>query len=261
MHWKTMVSEVKGASIKFKSYEETVPKILDILKLQRELKKYDKIVLKPCLTRSSEDSTPRELVESVLRFCLEHKNPVAEIFIAEGADGEDTADLFDEIGYRALAEKYPVSLVDLNQTETEEIENFDFLKFSNVEYPKILLEGLVISLPKLSENEETDISGALSNMLGAFPADHYSGFFSRGKNKIRKWPIKYSIHDIIKCKSPDFAVVDASSYGVILAGLPLEIDKQGAKLLGKNWKEVSHLKLLDEKLAEREDERDEFEYV
>lgn len=248
---------VKGASIKFKSYEETIPKILNILKLQRELKKYDKIVLKPYLTDSLEKSTPKELTESVLKFCLEHKNPVAEIFIAEGADGEDTMNLFDFFKYKELAEKYPVSLVDLNQTETEEIEDFDFLKFSTISYPKILRGSLVISLPKLSLDEETEMNGALSNMLGAFPASHYKGFFYRQKNKIRKWPIKYSIHDITKCKFPEFAIVDASNYGTILAGLPLEMDKQGAKLLGKNWKDIPYLKLIEESLTEKENEEEE----
>ncbi|MBU0760705.1 MAG: DUF362 domain-containing protein [Nanoarchaeota archaeon] len=254
-----MVDEVKGASIKFKSYEETVPKILDLLKLQRELKKYDKIVLKPNLANSSEESTSREFTEAVLKFCLEHKNPVAEIFIAEGVDGADSGEVFEYLGYGALAEKYSVGLVDLNKTETKEIEDFDFSKFSTIHYPKILLESLIISLPKLCENEETVISGSLSNMLGAFPAEHYKGFFSKEKSKIRKWPIKYSIHDIVKCKFPDFAVVDASSQGVILAGLPLEIDKQAAKLLGKNWKEIPYLKMIEESLTEKE-EKDEFEW-
>jgi uncharacterized protein (DUF362 family) len=254
-----MVSEVKGASIKFKSFEETVPKILDLLKLQRELKKYDKIVLKPYLAKSPEESTPKKFVESVLKFCLEHKNPVAEVFIAEGADGEETSELFNEQGYKILAEKYPVSLIDLNQAETQEIEKFDFLKFPSIKYPKVLLESFVISLPKLSENKETEISGALSNMLGAFPAEHYSGFFSRGKNKIRKWPIKYSVHDIVKCKLPDFAIVDASEKGVLLAGLPLEIDKQAAKLLGKSWKEVPYIKTIEESLSEKEEDESEKE--
>ena len=35
---------VKGASIRFKSYEETPKKILELLKLHNELKKYDKIL-------------------------------------------------------------------------------------------------------------------------------------------------------------------------------------------------------------------------
>lgn len=242
----------KGAAIKFSSYGETVPKLLEILKLQHELKKYDKIVLKPNLTNSIEESTSKEFLESVLRFCLEHKNPVAEIFIAEGAEEDDTIELFDSVGYQQLAEKYGVSLIDLNNTETEQIESQDFLKFSEINYPSVLTESFLISLPKINQNTETLLSGSLSNMLGAFPASHYSGFFSQGKNKIRKWHIKYSIHDIIKCKSPNLAIADASQQGLILAGLPLEIDKQSAKLLGMDWKEVPYIRLIDQSLGDQE---------
>jgi uncharacterized protein (DUF362 family) len=244
---------VKGASIKYKSYDETIPKLLEILKLGKELKKYDKIVLKPYLSESEEHSTPPEFVESVLKFCLKNKNPVAEVFIAEGADGYVTEELFDSLGYKKLAEKYSVGLIDLNDSETSEIEDPYFLKFSSINYPKILSESFVISLPKLEENEETTILTSLSNMLGAFPAKFYSGWFSKAKTKIRSWPIKHSIHDIIRCKMPEFAVVDASERGMILAGLPLEIDKQSAKLLNLNWKNVPHIKLLDEEFAEIEE--------
>ncbi|MFH1802673.1 MAG: DUF362 domain-containing protein [archaeon] len=256
-----MVSEVKGASIRFKSYEETVPKILGILKLQRELKKYDKIVLKPFLTNPLHESTSTEFVESVLKFVLEHRNPVAEVFIAEGADGEDTQELFEALGYDLLAEKYDVSLVDLNKGETEFIENYEFLKFNGIEYPKILMESFVISLPRLGVNEETGIWGPLSNMLGAFPAAHYKGFFSSTKSKIRKWPIKYSIHDIVRCKMPDFAIVDGKEQNAVLAGLPLEMEKQGARLLDKEWKDVQYIRLIEESFSEKEEKKDEFDFA
>lgn len=256
-----MVSEVKGASIQFKSYEESVSKLLGILKLQREIRKYDKVILKVFLTNPLHESTQKDFVESVLKFVLEHKNPVAEVFIAEGADGEDTQELFEVLGYDKLAEKYDVSLVDLNKAETEVIENYEFLKFDGVNYPRLLLEGFVISLPKLGVHPETDITGALSNMLGAFPSEHYRGFFSRSKNKIRKWPIKYSIHDIVRCKMPDFSIVDASEQRAILAGLPLEIDKQAAKLVGVEWKEVPYIRLVDESFSEKKERNEEIEFV
>jgi uncharacterized protein (DUF362 family) len=240
----------KGASIKFQSYKETIPKILDLLNLKQEIKKYDKIVLKPSITNNPEDSTPIAMVEQVLRFCLDNKNPVAEVYIAEGADGYETTSLFDSVGYQKLAEHYEVNLLDLNDVETEEIEDGEFLKFASIKYPKILKDSFIISLSKLAENEETVIAGSLSNMLGAFPAAHYTGFFSEKKKKIRKWPIKYSVHDILKCKMPQFAVVDATEKGYILAGLPLEMDKQSAKLLGKNWKEIPYLALVNDSFLE-----------
>jgi len=236
---------VKGASIKFTTYKEAVPKLLNLLKAGAELKKYDKIVLKPYI-KSKEAHTQVEFVEAVLQFCLANKNPITEVFIAEGADGADTGELFESLGYQTLAEKYAIGLIDLNNTEVEEVIDEEFLKLTSIQYPKILKESCVISLPVLTEDEEIEIIDSLSNMLGAYPSSHYAGFFSLKKNKIRKWPIKYSVHDILRCKMPNFAVIDSSQQGLIIAGLPIEVDKQAAKLLGKDWKSVSHLKLIEE---------------
>jgi uncharacterized protein (DUF362 family) len=182
---------------------------------------------------------------------LKNKNPVAEIFIAEGADGADTMELFNKLGYAKLAERYSVGLLDLNSADVERIEQYDFAKFSEIMYPKILKDSFVISLPLLIPNEEISFEGALSNMLGAFPAKYYKGFFSRTKSKIRKWPLKYSVHDILKCKMPDFALIDSSEKGAILAGIPRDADKQAAKLLGIEWKDVGYLRLVEETFLEK----------
>ena len=50
---------------------------------------------------------------------------------------------------------------------------------------------------------------------------------------------------------PNFTLVDASDKGNIFAGQPLEIDKQAAKLLNLEWKNVEHLRLIDESFSER----------
>lgn len=255
----------KGAAIKFESYEKTIPKILRFIHLPEEIKKYDKIVLKPKLNSlNPEDSqnTNVKLIEQVLLFCLEHKNPVSEVFIAEGADGFDTSDLFEELGYRDLAEKYNVGLVDLNNADVEGIRSKHFLKFDNIPYPKILKDSFVISIPAFTRHEEYEMSASLPNMLGAFSSKYYSGFFSLSKNKIRKHPIKFSIHDIIRCKMPDMAIIDASKEGYIFAGIPFEMDKQIAKLIDKHWEDVEYLSLIDESfLNEEEDALEEEDYL
>ena len=243
---------VKGASIRFKSYEETPKKILELLKLHNELKKYDKIVIKTFLSSDSEKSTSVDLAESVLKFCLAHKNPIAEIYLVDGADGEDTEYLFDSQGYKKLSEKYNVGLVDLNYSDTEVIQEDSFTKFDEIHFPKLLKNSFLISLTKLSHDEETVMTGSLSNMLGAFPSSKYKGLFSTRKNKIRKWPIKYSIYDILKCKTPNFAVIDSSDKGFILAGLPFELDKNAAKLLEKNWQMIPYLNLIHENTPKEE---------
>ena len=242
---------VKGVAVNFKSYEETIPKLLKLIKFDEELKKHDKIVLKPSLIPNDrESSTSSEFTEQILKFSMENKNPGTEIFIAEGCDGQKTTELFDEYGYTSLAEKYAIGLIDLNNTETEEIENSEFLRFDAIIYPKILLDSFVISLPKLNTSEEFGITGALDNMLGAYPARYYKGFFSSTKNKLNKHPKKYQIHDILKCKMPNFTLIDASEKSTLLAGQALEMDKQASKLLGIDWRTLPHLKLIDESFSE-----------
>lgn len=246
---------VKGVSVKFKSYQTTVPALLKLIKLSDELKKHSKIILKPLLRSSDSANTPIEFVESVLKFCKEHKSPDAELLIAEGSDGENTTDMFNLSGYRALAEKYSVGLIDLNDAEVEEVLDGEFLRFQRIFYPKILMDAFIISLPPLNEDEETEIMASLPNMLGVFPSPYYKGFFTTKKSGIRKWPLRYSIHDILKCRMPGLAVVDASKQGFILAGQPLEIDKQSAKLLGRDWKSIQYLRLLDQSFEEEQKAR------
>ncbi|MEI6731125.1 MAG: DUF362 domain-containing protein [archaeon] len=239
----------KGVSIQFKSYGETVPKLLNFIKLGEELKQHDKIVLKPFMQNSFSKSTPGGFVEAVLKFCIANKRPEAKIIIAEGANGEETMDLFEESGFKKLAERYNVSIMDLNTSETEEMRNPEFTKFDSIMYPSILNNSFVISLPILTEDPELQVVTSMSNMIGAFPSKHYKGFFTQKKKKLESWPTKFSIHDINLCKMPNLAVIDASEKGVILAGKPLDTDKQAVKLLGHDWTNVEFIRMLDERLA------------
>jgi uncharacterized protein (DUF362 family) len=239
----------KGASIKFESFSATVPSLLEIIKLEKELKNHDKIVIKTSLLDSNTENSNNvsaDFAEAVLKYVLEHRKPNAEVFIAEGADGYNTGELFNLFKYNELAEKYSIGLVDLNNAETQELEYDGFLKFKQIEYPSLLKDSFVISLAKAQENPETLVYASLPNMLGAFSSKYYSGLFSKAKSKIRKWPIKFSIHDSLKCKMPNLAIIDASQKGLILAGVPLDVDKKAASLLGKDWKAVPYLRLVDE---------------
>lgn len=235
----------KGVSVKFKSYEETIPRVLDIIKFDVELAKQQTIILKPSVQPDG-TVTKAGLVEAVLKYCLAKKQGPAKVFIAEGSDGASTDDMFEAAGYNRLAEHYPVSFIDLNTAAVEHTQNGEFLKFQSIAYPVALKEAFVISLPAPREHPEVEYSGALANMLGAFPAKHYAGWFSTTKNKMREHPLKYAIHDILKVKMPDAAIIDASDKGMLFVGNPLEMDKQAAKLYKGDWKNVQHLRLVEE---------------
>ncbi len=245
----------KGVSIKFVSYEETVPKVLRAIKLDEELKKHQTILIKPNLLNKEDAYTPVDFADAVVKFCVQHKLPEAQILVVEGSDGQDTMDIFEHKGYKTLAEKYGVALVDLNKTEAELIGDNSFLANHEIMFPSLLKEGFLISLPVLTKHDRHDITGSLSNMLGAYPAKHYKGFFSKTKNKL-VGPTKYQIHDIVKCKMPSLALIDAHAYGAILAGQPLEVDKQAAKLLGIDPKSIAHLRIIEESLHQQKTKND-----
>ncbi len=241
---------VKGVSIKFSSYNESVPKLLKLIKLDQELKKHERIVIKPLLTGEKEKSTQVEFVESLVAFCAANKNPTAEIFVAEGVDGADTMETYDAMGYRRLAESYGIGLVDLNKTACETIGKNEFMGFETILYPTILKDSFVISASPLRADEATVIAGSVANMRGAFPARHYKGFFSSRKNKLDGYPMKYQLHDIALCKIPNLGVIDGAAQGTIIAGQPIEIDKQAAKVIGLDPKAIGHLRMLEETLAQ-----------
>lgn len=245
----------KGVAVKIKSYQETIPKILKLIKFDQELQKHERIILKPNLVKDFPDrSTKPEFLEAVIKFCMENKNPGTEVMIAEGADGADTTELFESLGYSKIAEKYGIGLIDLNHTETKEVMSPDFLRFESILYPEILLNSFVISMPQLNTHEELGISASLDNMIGAFPSKHYQGFFSSKKNKIAKHALKYQIHDILKCKMPDFAIIDVPSLSLVIAGQPLDMDKQAAKAVGLDWNKLPHLHLINESFSESKKE-------
>jgi len=235
----------KGVSVKFVSYKETIPKVLDALKFDQELQKHMRIVLKPVLNTIG-NNTPVEFTEAVLAYCLAKKQPMAELCIAEGSEGAETGELFDAAGYTKLAERYGVSLIDLNTAATEPQQRGEFLKYADIQLPLVLKDSFVIALPKAGDHPEWEYSGALATMLGAYPARHYRGWFTKQKSKLREFPVRYAIHDILKCKMPNTAIIDASDKEKILIGDPFELDKQGAKLYRGDWKNVQHLRLLEE---------------
>jgi uncharacterized protein (DUF362 family) len=242
---------VKGLAVKLKSYDETIPKVLTMIKLADELKKHKNIVIKVNLVPGQpQNSTKTEFVEPLIQFCIANKNQGTTIILAEGSDGAETRDLFDEYGFTRLAEKYSLGLIDLNEASSVEVQNPEFLRFKSIHYPEILLNSMVITASPARPHNELGLSASIDTMLGAFPGYKYRGFFSNTKKKLRDYPLKYQIHDILKCKMPDLAVIDAGESGFLIIGKPLDMDKQAAKLFSLDWNEIAHLRLVDESFSQ-----------
>ena len=110
-------------------------------------------MLKPNLAQDSNNSVSADFVEAILKFVQENKNPVTEVFIAEGADGIETEELFESQGYKKLAEKYDVGLIDLNTTETQEVISEEFITIDD--FMKVQLKvAEVISADRVEKSEK-----------------------------------------------------------------------------------------------------------
>jgi len=248
------------ASVKFTSYEESVRSVLDELNIRSVLHRQSKILLKPNLTcnRQPPVTTPASFVREILEYCLGCSK--AKILIAEGS-GSNTGNCYRDLGYLDMARQYGIKLIDLNEEEVVVKRSSLFKKFDYIYFPKVLEDGFLISLPVLKEHGEAKVTISLKNMLGSFPKGRYQGEKYEGswKAKMHQWPVDYSIHDILVCKFPDLAIVDASvgqkggevsgtpeEFGLILAGDPLEVDKKGAEILGRDWRKIKHIRWADE---------------
>jgi uncharacterized protein (DUF362 family) len=241
--------------VKFVDYEKSVPKLLDKANFDKIIKDKKRIFLKPNLIicKHFPTTTDAGFVEEIIKYIKKH-NKRAEIIIAEGSGGSKTKKCFEKLGYNKLSEKYKIPLLDLNSAKTTRVKNGKFLKFSFIDYPRVLLSGFVISLPVLKEHSTARATISLKNMLGAFPAKPRRNW----KVAMHKWPIEYAIHDSLVCKWPDYAICDGSiaqlehelhgyhkQLDILLAGEPLAVDKKGVLLLGHDWKRVPHLVLAD----------------
>jgi len=255
-----MEKKKEVVEVKFLDYEKSVLELLDRTDFKKIIKEQKRIFLKPNLTLCKYFPTTTEVrfTEQVVKYIRKY-NKKAELIIAEGSGGDETEKCFEKLGYNALSDKYNIPLLDLNETEMTRIQDERFKRFSFIEYPAPLLTGFLISLPVLKEHSEAGVTVSLKNMLGAYPASYYKEPGHSWKNIMHKFPIEFSIHDILVCKFPDYAICDASivqleneingypkELDILLAGDPLELDKKGALLLGRNWKRIKHLVLADE---------------
>jgi len=245
----------KIALVKFSSYRESIPSVLDELGAREVLSQQSKIALKPNLVcnRKPPVTTPVNFTKEVLNYCLDCSK--AKILIAEGASA-NTWDCYKNLGYLDLAKRYGIKLIDLNEEEVMVKQSSLFKKFDYIYFPEVLEDCFLISLPVLKDHIEAKVTISLKNMLGCLPKGKYKGEKYEGswKAKMHRWPVDYSIHDVLVCKFPDLAIVDASTgqrghevsgtpekFNLILAGDPVEVDKKGAEILGKDWREVKHI--------------------
>lgn len=245
----------KVSKVKFTDYQSSISKALDLINAPAALTKQGLIIIKPNLTNSYPPpvTTSVKAAEALYNYCKAHTK--AEIMIADGCGSGTTPQVFKKLGYTALADKYGLKLIDLNQAETITLKNDKALILKKFHMPKIVQHAFVISLPVLKDHSFTKTTIAMKNMFGIAPGRFYCG--SWNKSKLHSPSTDKSVVDVCLYKKPDLSVVDATvvlkgmhlsgrheKMGLIIAGFdPVAVDTLASKMLGHNPKKMPYLTL------------------
>jgi len=275
-HFKIIFSELlyatiivslmsKVVKVKFADYRTSISRALDLAGAGIRLPKQGLIIIKPNLTNSSPPpvTTNVEAAEAVYIYCKAHTN--AKIAIGEGCGSGRTPDVFAALGYKDMAKKYGLELVDFNEAEITILRNDDTLQLKHFHLPDIARHAFIISLPVLKDHSFTKTTIAMKNMFGIAPEKFYAG--SWNKAKLHNPSTDKSIVDICLYKKPDLSIVDASislkgmhlagtskKTGLILAGFdPVAVDTVGSELLGHDPKKLPYLILANSLLGSMND--------
>jgi uncharacterized protein (DUF362 family) len=247
------------ATIEFRSYHKSVAAAFDKINAGSILAQQAEILIKPNLINDSPHpvTTAVDCCEAVIEYVRSFST--ANIVIGEGCGDAilETDDIFDSLGYRDLAERHDVGLVDLNISPLTKLENRQYTVFPEFYLPEIALTHFIISLPVLKAHSLSIITGTMKNMIGLAPPQHYSGGFGGWKKSVFHQNMHQAIVELNRYRSPDLSLMDASvgladfhlggrhcspPLNKIIAGYnPLEVDRQAAELLGLNWEQIPHL--------------------
>ena len=238
--------------IKFQSFKQNVPEILDQCRLADDLKKKrpDKIILKPNLTINQPHpcTTHPELVEQVIIYLRRQSAP--PIVIAEGSGGCDTNLAFEQLGYQRLAEKYGVELIDLNR-----------IRRVNRRLPEIFFTGrpYIINLPVAKNHSAVSFTGCLKNLVGCYVNENPEKALDRHwlKSDLHRLNLHHVILDLNRYIKVNFHLLDASigqingevdgapcqpPLGKLLAGYDgRALDRAACRLFGYNPDEIEYL--------------------
>lgn len=245
-------------SVAFTTYGASVPAVLDRIGAAAVFAKQTHILLKPNLINADPHpvTTPAVCCEALIRYIRQHSQ--AHVVIAEGCGVPEmtTEEIFAHLGYDVLARRWGVDLVDLNTAPVQTVANPAGVCHPAMALPEIALTHYLVSVPVLKAHSMADITGAMKNMMGLLPPEHY-GRGSAWRKAAFHENLHQSIRDLNRCRPPDLSLMDASvglaafhlggppcdpPAATLIAGYdPREVDRRAAGLLGLDWRRIPHL--------------------
>ncbi len=193
-------------------------------------------------------TTDSRVIEGVVKFLKQHK--VKNIVIGEGSGFADTFKAFKVAGVDAVADRWDVRLIDLNEDDSVEVSPPNPLVLKKVKIAKTALQSTLISVPKLKLHRLAHVTLSIKNMIGAItPKGTIHGHLSE------------KIADLASILKPAVAVIDGIIAGeghetsgnpvemnLVLAGVdPIAVDAVGATVMGLPPETVKHLCLAEQK--------------
>ncbi len=244
-------------------YDDAVARVLDDLDARLVLADQQRVVLKPNLVNASPFpvTTPFAFTRGVARYVKSVREDI-EVIIAEGCGDAvmETDEVFDRLGYTAMAQHEGVGLQDLNAVAAVRMEDASRAVHREIHLAGLVMESYVISLPVLKAHSLSMVTGSLKNMMGALPPERYGGAGSYKKSRFHP-NLHASIVDLNHYRAPDLTLMDATvglceyhlggprcepPVGLILASFDaLALDREAAGLLGLDWRRIPHLSELE----------------
>lgn len=243
-----------------RSWDEDVARLCRAAGLARRLRGKRRVVLKPNLVEPVEPpiTTPVGLVAAVVHY-LQTAAPQCALIIAEGCGSLDyeTYHCFQVLGYAELAAATGVALVDLNQAPLRRLVNPACRRWPELHLPELLFDSFLISLPVLKAHSLAGVTLTMKNMMGTAPPAHYQQGGHWKKAAFHR-NMQEAVFDLNQYRTPDFTLLDAT-VGMRVAHLwgptcdpppnrvaaaydPVAVDAFGASLLGREWRQIGHIR-------------------
>ncbi|MDB8791494.1 DUF362 domain-containing protein [Romboutsia sp. 1001216sp1] len=255
------VNEPIVAITKAMTESKSLEKALDLLPIDKIIKKGDVVVINPNWVKDSKPKDAGIVGPKTLKKLIQYikeKEP-SKIYIATGSGSKKTTEIMKNVGYDKIIEEEKVGFIDMNYGPYIDLKlKHDIIKSTPIN-EIVNKADVIISFTQLKHHEEATVTSAIKNIaMGWPPAEIHGypkkntgihedlhGFIRAMANEI---PIDLSI---ISC---DKAMVGTGPHngmavdtpGLIIASTdPLAADCIGARLLGFLPQAVCYLYGLD----------------
>ncbi len=182
-------------------FSQPLRRIVDYFRKRLDLERG--VLLKPNIVfpvrGSSGEITRPSVVEALIQVLREIK-PEVEILIGEGtAAGTVPEANFRVSGFRDLARRCGVELVDLHKSKKRRLP----WKYGTIELPDLAFERTYISLPILKKSSAVLFSGAIKNQKGLLPAPVKKQFHRLG--------LHGPLAELTRIIQPSLTIMDGSN--------------------------------------------------